>query len=240
MSRWMIPARCRATTARAIRVASWAPSSRPTRRLAVQALFQRLAVVEWHHRIEPGLALGRLLDHLPDPRAAHAAGDEGLVDEGAAIGLVLGDARLRKLDHDLRAVAQILGPRQPAVAPVGEQRVDAVIVDQHPRRGRRRDRQVVEEIAQFARFGGRRVENVDDHRRAIVVAAGNERGGDEILRRLLGRRAAGEDVAQPGVAQRAMHAVAAQQVAFERAQGKCRVVERGPNSPCPRRGARYA
>ena len=118
-------------------------------RLPFQPLFQRLAVIKGHHRIEPGLAFGRLFDHLADPRTAHPAGDESLVDEGAAIDFFRGDARLRKFEHHLRAIAQILRAHQETVAPVGEKRLNAVIVDQIAEGRRREDRQFAVMIADF-------------------------------------------------------------------------------------------
>ena len=70
-------------------------------RTPAQPRLQRLAIVIWHHRIEPGLSAGRQFDDFADPRASYPRGDPGFVDEGQSIGRVFGDARMRKLQDRL-------------------------------------------------------------------------------------------------------------------------------------------
>ncbi len=65
-----------------------------------------------------------------------------------------------------------------------------------------------------AEFRGRQVDNVDDKRRAIVGAAGLERGRDQRARGIVGRRARAQNVGDVIGRQIAVHAVAAQQKAI--------------------------
>ncbi len=102
-------------------------------RRTVEPLLQRLALVERHHRIEPGLPLRGQFDDLADPQAAHPRRDPGLADEGEAIGAFAGDARMRKLQHDFAAVRPVGRLEQAAVAAVRQDVAEHEIVDRRRR-----------------------------------------------------------------------------------------------------------
>ena len=129
MSRWMMPARCSAATARASVIAILRPSSNPSAGAARQPRFQKLALIERHDRVEAGLAPRRQLDDAPDPGVVHAGADPGLADERRVVGLDAGDLGLGKFQGDIAALDLVLRGEQPAVAAVGDQRPQAESVD---------------------------------------------------------------------------------------------------------------
>ncbi len=98
-------------------------------RRTIQPLFQRLAFVKRHHRIEAGLPVGGQFDDFSDPQASHASRDPCLANEGEAIGALAGDARVRKLQHELAALPLVDRLEQPAVAAVRQYFAERELVD---------------------------------------------------------------------------------------------------------------
>ncbi len=186
ISRWMMPARCSAAAPRASLIVILRPSSRPTSGTAREPRRQQFALIERHDGVETGLPPRRQFDDPADPGAVHARADPGLADEGRVIGGDRGDLRLGKFQRHLAALDFVDRAEQTGVAAVGHQHlehetVDRLAVDRH-----RDQRQLHDGGADIGRFHRRQLDDVDHQRRAIIGAAGVERGRHQRARGIVG------------------------------------------------------
>jgi hypothetical protein len=60
-------------------------------RFAPQPPLQRLAIVIWHHRIQPALSAREQFDDFADERTSHPRRNPGFIDEGEPVGCVIGN-----------------------------------------------------------------------------------------------------------------------------------------------------
>ena len=196
-------------------------------RRAIQSLLERFALVERHHRIEPGLAPGGNLDDLADPQAAHARRHPGLAHEGETVGTFAGDARMRKFQHQLAVLPLVGGDEQPAVAAVRQHLLEHEIIDGVARRRQLQDGKRLDRVGEFVAVRGRQVDDVEHQRRGVVAAAGGKRRIDQRARRFFRRSAFAEQLLQAVIGQHAVNAVAAYQQPVMLAQPDRGVVETG-------------
>ena len=171
-----------------------APFLQSDRRAAREPRLQQLALIERHDRVETGLPPRRQLDDAADPGTVHARADPRLAHEGGVVGGDGRDLGLGKLQHHLAAFDLVDRAEQAAVAAVGHQHleheaIDRLAVDRH-----RDQRQLHDGGADIGGFRRRQLDHVEHQGRAVVGAAGIERGRDQRARRIVGRGALAQDV----------------------------------------------
>jgi hypothetical protein len=118
---------------------------------------------------------------------------------------------MRKFQNDRFSVLRIRRPHQPTVAPFGEKAVNSKIIDKISDRRQLANPQGCESARQGALVGGRHIDDVNDKRSDIVMAARLERRLNNPLRRFLRPAPFGEQRTKLRVWQHAMNAVRTQQ-----------------------------
>jgi hypothetical protein len=187
------------------------------RRRAAQTRFKRRALIERHHRVEAGLAIGCELDHRSHQQILQPCRHPGFAQEGEAIGGCARHGGLGKFDRDGSAVHRVDRLEQPAIMPVREQGRQFESVNHSARRRSFADWQPGQHRSERGLIGLGGLENVDHHCGRIVIASCSECCGDDALGVSGGRGACAEQIGDAPVRQHAMHAVTAQQEAIVRA-----------------------
>jgi hypothetical protein len=210
MSRWMMPARCSAARQLDRDIASFLQAQqRPTR----QSRLEKFALVERHDRVKAGLPPGRQFDDAADPGAVHVRAHPGLARERHTIDGHGRDLGLRKFQHHLATLDLVHCAEQAGVSSVGHQHFEQKAIDRFAGKRHRDQRQLRDRSADLSRFHRRQLDHVEHQGRAIVGAAGLQRGCHQRAGGILGGRALAENVSDGLGAEEAVHTVAAQKEA---------------------------
>ncbi|WP_370646257.1 hypothetical protein [Methylocystis sp. SB2] len=118
---------------------------------------------------------------------------------------------MRKLQNDRLSVLHIRRPHQPTVAPFRKKAVHSKLVDKISDRRQLANRQGCKGARQGALVGRRHIDDVNDKRSDIIVAARLERRLNDSLRGFLRPAPFGEQRTKLGVWQHPMNAVRTQQ-----------------------------